>query len=242
MVATILGISIVVAIASIASIANLDPVRDALGVRASSYRFLDSRPDGTPFRWDPCGEIHYVVHDPPPGTLTTVHEAIARVSEATGIPVVYDGLAVRGTDTYFRMQFQRPFVLGQSRSWEPVLIDWIDTEHFRALAGTRHAAAFGTPWTPEGDLEGTYVSGLVAIDEDLRIPPGFRSRYSLGVVLMHELAHVMGLAHVADGDELMWSPDVPNADPMPDLLQTDWGPGDRVGLREVGRQASCPAA
>jgi hypothetical protein len=140
------------------------------------------------------------------------------------------------------MQFQRPFVLGQSRSWEPVLIDWIDTEHFRTLAGTRHAAAFGTPWTPDGDLEGTYVSGLVAIDEGLRIPRGFRSRYSLGVVLMHELAHVMGLAHVADGDELMWSADVPNADPMPDLLQTDWGPGDRVGLRKVGRQASCPAA
>jgi hypothetical protein len=227
----------------------LAAVTSGLVVRghAATYRFLRQNADGTPYRWDPCTPIHYLVNDAPPGSIPIVQEAVARVSEATGITFVYDGIAERSTDTYYRMQFQRPFTLGGSRSWEPVLIDWIETEHFQELAQTDEAAAFGTPYSPEGELpegvlEGRYVSGLVAVDESLPIPLGFRTRYSLGVVLMHELAHVMGLGHVADGHELMWSPEVPGADAVPDVLQTVWGPGDLEGLHRLGRQEACPAA
>ena len=209
----------------------------------TTYRFLTLRPDGTPYRWDPCTPIHYVVDEAPPGAMPTIREAVERVSDATGITFVYDGPAERTTDTYYRMQFERPFVLGESRSWEPVLIDRIDTEHFTRLAQTDLAAAFATPWSPKGDLDGTYVSGLVAVDEGLPIPLGFGARASLGIVLMHELGHVMGLDHVPDGDQLMWSPDVADADALPDLGQTDWGSGDLAGLRALGRQEeACPAA
>jgi hypothetical protein len=55
---------------------------------------------------------------------------------------------------------------------------------------------------------------------------------------MHELAHVMGLAHVASPDEIMWSPDV-SEERLPDLSQTDWGPGDLEGLAALGRDAGC---
>jgi hypothetical protein len=235
------AITAVVALAFIvvAVAAGRGAVLDVITGPDGDFRVLRVRGDGTPYRWDPCGVIHFEVHDPPAGVMTTVLEAVARVEEATGIAFEYDGLSDRSIDTRFRTMFENPMVPGEPR-WAPVLIDWVPSEHFHDLAGTQDAAAFGLPWPGDGALEGTYVSGLVAIDEDLPIPPGFGSRLSLGVVLMHELAHVMGLDHVRDGAELMWSPDVPRADPFPDLRQNDWGPGDLRGLHAVGRRGSCP--
>ena len=83
------------------------------------------------------------------------------------------------------------------------------------------------------------MSGVIAVDASSPLAVGFQSRWGLGPVLMHELGHVMGLAHVGAGDELMWSPSVKGHDRSPDLDQTDWGPGDREGLRLVGRDAGC---
>jgi hypothetical protein len=83
------------------------------------------------------------------------------------------------------------------------------------------------------------VSGVVAIDVGEDLPAGFGERFSQGVVLMHELGHVMGLAHVASGLELMWSPDVDGASRFPSPLQNDWGPGDLEGLERLGTDAGC---
>ncbi|MGJ9411746.1 matrixin family metalloprotease [Aeromicrobium sp. CF4.19] len=43
-------------------------------------------------------------------------------------------------------------------------------------------------------------------------------------VLLHELAHLVGLDHVDDTDELMY----PTSGPL------EWGPGDLAGLEALG--------
>ena len=55
--------------------------------RGPGFLFLDRTDQGTPTRWDPCEPIHYVVNAElaPPGSIEDVHEAVRRVSAATGI-------------------------------------------------------------------------------------------------------------------------------------------------------------
>jgi len=74
------------------------------------------------------------------------------------------------------------------------------------------------------------------MDAGERLSGGFGERYSRGVILMHELGHVMGLAHVASPNEIMWSPDV-SEKRFPDLLQTSGAPATsrpRAPRREAG--------
>jgi len=203
------------------------------------HAFLEQLPDGTPYRWDPCRPIHYVVNpaNEPAGAGPVIREAIQRVADATGIRFVDDGTTIETADQQIGTVFQTN--MPDEPRWLPVLIAFVPRDHFDFLADTRKALAFGEPHRGEGDEAHTYVSGLVVIDASEELPVGFTSRFSLGPVLMHELGHVMGLGHVSAGDELMWSPNVAGHDRLPDLSQTDWGPGDLEGLRLVGRSAGC---
>ena len=49
----------------------------------------------------------------------------------------------------------------------------------------------------------------------------------------------VGLAHVASGHEIMWSPNVPGATLRPDRNQTNYGSGDREGLAWLGSDSGC---
>jgi hypothetical protein len=233
----VLAIVIVLVVALTGSaIATLVP---RAGPSHGPHAFLQQLPDGTPYRWDPCRPIHYAVNpdDEPSGAGAVVREAIGRISDATGIRFVDDGTTTETVDQQIGSAFQSN--LPDRSRYLPVLIAFVPGEHFDFIADTTRALAFGEPYRGEGDLAHTYVSGVVAIDASQPLPAGFGSRWSLGPVLMHELGHVMGLAHVGAGDELMWSPQVRGHDRTPDLTQTDWGPGDLEGLRLVGRDAGC---
>jgi len=201
------------------------------------HAFLGRSPDG-PYRWNPCQPILYEVNleHAPPGAMEDVREAVARVSESTGITFQEVGTTSRTID----MQVDRAFlsrIPGEAR-FLPLLIEWVPHEHFDSVADTHKAAAFGKPYRGFGELSRSYVSGVIAMDAGEDLPAGFGQRYSRGVILVHELAHVMGLAHVASSDEIMWSPDV-SEERLPDLSQTDWGPGDLEGLAALGRDAGC---
>jgi hypothetical protein len=201
------------------------------------YKFLQMGLGHAPIRWDPCIPIHYQVNltHAPDGVLADVREAIARVASATGDRFVYDGTTDRTADE----QMGRAFQTGSTTSrWFPVLIAWVPHSHFDYLADSTRAAAFAMPETGDGTTARLYESGVVVVDAGGRLPVGFDGRYSDGVVLMHELGHVMGLAHVGDGSEVMWSPTVPHPG-APDLSVSDWGPGDLEGLKILG-QRPCP--
>jgi hypothetical protein len=233
------GTALIVAAAILLSVALFGTrAWEAAGSPHGPHAFLDRASDGSPNRWNPCQPIHFVVNPDhePAGTDADIREAIARLSAATGIRFVDDGTSVYTADRQMGSVFQSGLP-GQPR-YLPLLITFVTSSDFHFIVDSKQAIAFGMPDQGDGALANEIVSGLVVIDVGTPIPPGFGSRFSMGPLLMHELGHVMGLAHVGAGDEIMWSPTVrPHDDP--DLSQTDWGPGDLEGLRLLGRTAGC---
>jgi len=185
---------------------------------------------GAPVRWNPCEPIHYVVNlgAAPPGSLRDVQDAVLRISSATGIAFAYDGLSdeIPSRD---RAVFQ-PDRYGQR--WAPVLIGWVDprTSSFDFDPGGREAAGVAVPLYPQPGPSTMYVSGVVAINVADPNPPGFEFQGSQGPVVLHELAHVLGLGHYKAQGELM----EPSGGGM-----TGFGPGDLEGLHELGSSAGC---
>jgi hypothetical protein len=185
---------------------------------------------GAPVRWNPCEPIHYVVNlgAAPAGSLQDVQTAVLRLSSATGIAFAYDGLTDE-IPTRNRDAFQ-PDRYGDR--WAPVLIGWVDprTSTFDFDPGGHEAAGIAGPLYPDTGPSTIYVSGTVAINIQDPNPPGFDLPGEQGPVVMHELAHVLGLGHYKAQGELM----EPSGGGV-----TDFGPGDLEGLHEFGRSAGC---
>jgi hypothetical protein len=204
---------------------------------AAGYAFSATAPDGSPYRWNPCAPVPFVVNtaSAPAGALADVQEAARRVSLATGIAFQFAGTTA---ETPEQRRTSGYVVQGtQGRSWAPVLIAWVSGAEFQGLGYDPRASGAGGPFPGEPDVAqtGQYVSGLVVLNAGIAPTPadGFATPTSWGIVVMHELGHVVGLDHVDDPSEIMSS----------GLTQpravTDWGPGDRQGLALVGRQAGC---
>lgn len=199
------------------------------GRRSHEFSFMATL-RGEPVRWNPCEPIHYVVNlgAAPVGSLQDVQDAVLRISMATGIGFSYDGLTdevpSRDREAY------QPDRYGDR--WAPVLIGWVDprTSDFDFDPGGREAAGVAGPLYPHPGPSTIYVSGVVAINVTDPNPPGFDFEGSQGPVVLHELAHVVGLGHYKARGELM----EPSGGGM-----TDFGPGDLEGLRELGSSAGC---
>jgi hypothetical protein len=214
----------------IGAVAGGIDVSQNIGPRGSSndYRFL-AVIGGQPVRWNPCEPIHYVI-DPglaPDGSVDDVHEAIAKISTATGIPFVFDGLS-----TEIPQRDRQPYdpaTYGQR--WAPVLIAWVTPSQTDiAFSGNGHDfAAVARPLTAPDDPR-QFVSGWVAVNELDPNPPGWSEPGDQGPTVLHELGHIMGLNHVPSKAELMEASGG---------LVTDLGPGDREGLALLGREAGC---
>jgi Matrixin len=215
---------------------NTERPGTAIGSPGDGYAFLATRLEGgrrVPVRWNPCEPIHYQVNldGAPEDALDEIRRASDRVTDATGIPFAYDGTTDRTmeetgddaflsdiwTDTYF-----------------PVLIAWIP--HDRMVKLTEEGVlAFAHPEAGGSEHPDQWASGWVILDAGGRFEPA--GRYSVEEVLMHELGHLVGLAHVADPDELMWSDqEAPDTRPF---QMYDWGDGDRDGLDLLGADQGC---
>jgi hypothetical protein len=193
---------------------------------ASSYAFIATHSDGvSPVTFDPCRPIHYVVRssEAPAEGDVLITEAMERISVATGLQFIADG-ATSEPPTAERANFQ-PDRYGDR--WAPVLIAWSSPTEFNGLAGSVIGVASSAPVETDGG-EQALVSGQVALDtaqlSDLLRYNGGRS--ITVATITHELAHLVGLAHVNDPQQLMY----PSARP----LVTNLGSGDRAGLAALG--------
>ena len=222
--------AVVAATLAIGAIAGGIDVAQNVGPQGSSndYRFL-AVIGGEPVRWNPCEPIHYVI-DPglaPPGSVDDVYQAIAKISAATGIAFVFDGVTseIPHSD---RQPFD-PADFGQR--WAPLLIGWVRPDQTDiAFSGNGHAfAAVARPLTAPTDPR-QYISGWIAVNQLDPNPPGWAEPGDQGPTVLHELGHIMGLNHVQSKAELM--------EPSGGLV-TDLGPGDREGLSLLGRSAGC---
>ena len=212
---------------AIAAIAPL--LRDA-PTPGEDYIFLSRAASGGPVRWNPCQPIHYVVNASlaPAGSLEDVHEAVRRISGATGIAFTYDGLTDEDPS-----QYRTAFIPDRyGERWAPVLIGWVDPEvsdiPFELPQGI--ASAVASPSYPGTVPADVYVSGWVAMNADDPNGPGFDDVWEQGPVLLHELGHIMGLGHVEVVGEIMEG----SGGGMIDL-----GHGDLEGLRRLGSSEGC---
>lgn len=203
----------------------------------TGYAFLATAPDGSPYRWNPCAPILYVVNtaNAPAGALADVQEAARRLSLAAGMEFRFAGTTAESPE----QRRAAGYVVqgGQGPAWAPVLIAWASGAEFQALGYDPAASGAGGPFPGEPDVAqtGRYVSGLIVLNAGIvpTPPDGFATPTSWGIVVMHELGHVVGLDHVEDPNEIM------SAGLTQPRTVTDWGPGDRAGLALVGRQAGC---
>jgi hypothetical protein len=192
---------------------------------SKAYLLQESPDPGQPFAaYDPCRPVHYVVRpdNAPPGADQMIQEAVAKVSAATGLRFVYDG-PTSEAPSEDREMFQ-PDLYG--KRWAPVLIAWSNPTESPDLAGdvdglggSGYAYMEGQPYV--------LVAGQVALDapdftDILQWPDG--RRYARAVI-MHELAHVVGLDHVNDPTQLM-NPEGADV--------TEYAAGDLAGLAILG--------
>jgi hypothetical protein len=203
----------------------------AARAEADGYSFLVTRDDGRPATFDPCREVHWVLRPDgaPDGGEQLVHRAVDLVARSTGLRFVHDGTTDEAPSPH--RPVRQPDRYGERPA--PVLVAWSDAQETPALAGAQLGLGVAS-WT--GDRE-RLVSGQVLLDrEDLTTAEGRPGRLAAATVL-HELAHVVGLGHVDDPEQVMHASV---------LGRDEFGAGDLRGLRLLGsgpcEQAAAGAA
>ena len=211
---------------------QMETVRRAIGLEAErplpaprvvgqggAFRWaMTQRGSGDPVGWDPCAEIRYRINPAgePPGGRRLVEEAIRRVSAATGLAFADEGETQERPFPGGVRLFGRP---------DPVVIGWGDDAEYTDLAG--HVAGVGgavAERAPGGHL--TFVSGSVVLDVEAFTPAAVAEQPRvMEAIVLHELAHVVGLGHVDEPMELMYADNTG---------QVELGPGDREGLARLG--------
>jgi len=196
----------------------------------AAYAFTFVHDDGHPVRWNPCAPIRYVVNldGAPTSALPDITEAFARLTAATGINAEYDG-PTDEVPTAAREPYQSE---RYGDEWAPVLIAWVGADETDiAFEESTSGAASPTAVRKRSDGELVYVTGEVALNTGNDHGSGFDTADSWGVVILHELGHIVGLAHVDDRAQLMYRESSEGV--------VAFAAGDTAGLRQLGREAGC---
>jgi hypothetical protein len=235
---TITVVSLVVIAIAVAAFVALDPgtlgtrIREAIGaegrihpavqeqgIPGGHHEFLATqRGSDQPVGWNPCREIHYVVNPDgsPPQWEGLIKDGIDEVEAGTGLAFHYDGTT---EDRGFEDRFAR------NGDPLPVLIGWADEEEVPELEGD--VAGIGGATYAEVGGRRSYVTGMVVLDVDTydRLASSKDAEAVELAVLLHELGHLLGLAHVDDRGEIMYADGV---------TRTSYGTGDLDGLARLG--------
>lgn len=222
--------------------ARILPTVHAAPAQGNTYAFTMTQ-EGTdePVTFDPCRPIHYVtrVGRAGPAGSRLVDEAVARISAATGLKFVSDGTTDEEPSDQ-RAAYQ-PDRYGDR--WVPILIAWSDEVESPGLKGRTVGLGGGRPWR---DTHGrlTYVTGMIRLDTPSLVPGlSGGGANSVRGVIMHELGHVLGAAHVDDPSQLMadgaQTPARRAAETDP-VVAGRLGAGDRAGLARLGDGPCAP--
>jgi hypothetical protein len=191
---------------------------------SESYQFLSRQADDkTPVRWSPCRPIHYVVRqaNAPANGQRMIEDAFARVSAATGFRFVNDGGTKEGPRPH-REAFQQE---RYGKRWAPVLVAWATHDEVPDF-GVEFAGEASAVGMKSGSGDVVYVSGTVYLDPfKIQQVTTRDGEAQARAIILHELGHLVGLAHVNDPGEIM-APRVSRG-------VTEFQPGDRTGLNEL---------
>ncbi|GAA1252357.1 hypothetical protein [Oryzihumus leptocrescens] len=215
-----------------------------------AYAFLSRQGNASAplARWNPCTSdraprtIGYAVNvtglsDAAAASVQAdVRGAFEQIHQATGL-----AFADRGTTGIVPSQA----TLAEYPTNTQIVIAWASRGASSYLpAGSTELARGGAEWhtgyvDKAGNPAAAMEHGYVVADVKTLLAPGFGAGPNTGIqgtegqLLMHELGHVMGLAHpsVADSTEIM-SPTLTHKPAV-------WGAGDKAGLAQLGAQADC---
>jgi hypothetical protein len=172
--------------------------------------------EGKPVGFEPCKPVPYVtdLSKAPPGAEELLDEALARISEVSGLEFVDEG-ATDEAPSNDRPERQDRY----GDRYAPVLVTWLTEEEDPELAGDAVGHASPIAIDPDGSgyriVTGQVVMDAAEQDRDLTL-----------MTLLHEIGHLVGLDHVQDPTDIM------HADSeVPPVLT----PGALKGLEELGR-------
>jgi len=205
---------------------NVKPYYSPAG-KASEHAFMFN---STITRWDPCTVIGWRVNTrrATAGALADAKAAFKRLGQATGFTFRYRG-TTSGIPQY------------DSNSWFPndtqIVVAWVRKGQTELFDGQGAADAVGAPYVLTGYHNGNGTSaykiarGSVVIDSQFKVKGGFGTGLTRGDILLHELGHVMGLAHYSSSNELM--------NPIMTRGVARYGRGDLAGLEKHGAEMGC---
>ncbi|MBW3594756.1 MAG: matrixin family metalloprotease, partial [Actinobacteria bacterium] len=198
-----------------------------------AYAFLQTQPGSSdPVRYDPCSPLRYVINRDmaPAGAVEDLEEAIELFEDAMKVDFVFVGYTEEVPSE------ERPIHQPQSygtRRWAPILFGWVPPEQL-LQPDDQAVGAAGSTYVENDRGDFVYVTGVVTFNADAKLLSGFELGDSWGDVALHELGHLVGLAHVDDDNQVMY-PDVTAG-------EARLGAGDLRGLELLGRDPGCVAA
>jgi hypothetical protein len=211
----------------LAPVADIPSVHQMVTLAPSSTgwgpEFVDSL--GRPARINPCVPMEYAVNldRAPVGALEVVKGAVASLTAASGLRFTFTGLTNDRPGS--------PGAPALSSSRRRVLIGW--TAPGEQLGGatrvglTRPRAVS----TPNGPV--IVGADILISSERVFAEAGAVSHESMRLVLLHELGHAVGLRHVDESSQVM--------SPVAEPWLTEYGNGDRIGLRTLGSGGCLPS-
>jgi Matrixin len=205
--------------------ASNDPVEQSTGAFA-----LHRNADGSVVRWNPCAPITWKANLAlaPAGALEEMGTAVSRLAEATGMTFVYGGTtSIVPSEAWLHGKSDpRTIVVAWTAKADTDLM----AENADGEGGwyEQGSSKDGETWTWQ------IVRGYVLMDVagTAEYAPGFGDGVTRGALLMHELAHAVGLSHVDDKSQLMYST-------LSRSTAARYASGDLAGLAEVGTGAGC---
>ncbi len=196
------------------------------------YGFLGTQPNSQePITWDPCRPIRYVVRGTPPeGGGKALRSAFEEISRVTGFRFVYGGRTSEPAGSRLPYQPER-----YGERWAPLLVSWSDTAESPHLE--EDVIGYATHESvPARSGRLTYVTGQLVLDTPFfaRLAHAETSDgYAMmRLVIIHELGHVMGLAHTLDAEQTMY--------PEMQLKVSELGDGDKRGLYRLSKGQCVP--
>lgn len=189
------------------------------------YEFLAHQPGdpGDPVTYDPCRTIRVVVN--PEGAPDNWEDLVQTALDHVSGPSRLELALVDETD-------ERPGAVRAAEDNErygagyaPVLVSWSTPEEVPDLDGDTVGLGGSQAKWVDGRLY--WVTGAVTLDV---VDFAMMREEGQQAVLDHEFAHVLGLGHVDDPDELMYAEN---------YGRERFGDGDLKGLAAVG-DAPCP--